>query len=136
MALSSITICLDTDFLINSIKKDQKTQAKLDELEERGFTSLSTTVINAIELYIGAYRSKNKEQEIAKVASMIDRLHLLTLNHKSSQLVGEINYELRSNPIGEKDLLIAAIVKENDQILITRNTKHFEKVRDLKIESW
>ena len=34
------------------------------------------------------------------------------------------------------DLRIACIVKEHDAVLLTRNTKDFERVPGLKFENW
>jgi tRNA(fMet)-specific endonuclease VapC len=38
--------------------------------------------------------------------------------------------------IGTMDLRIACIVMEHDAVLLTRNTKDFEKVPGLKFENW
>ncbi|MDX1932546.1 MAG: type II toxin-antitoxin system VapC family toxin [Capsulimonadales bacterium] len=38
--------------------------------------------------------------------------------------------------IGTQDLKIAAIALVNDAILLTRNTRHFSKVPNLKFEDW
>ena len=38
--------------------------------------------------------------------------------------------------IGTMDLRIACIVMEHDAVLLTRNTKDFEKVPGLKYENW
>ena len=34
------------------------------------------------------------------------------------------------------DLMIASICLANDLILITNNTKHFDRIKELKIENW
>ena len=34
------------------------------------------------------------------------------------------------------DLLIAAICISNNKILITKNKKHFENIKGLKVEEW
>jgi len=39
-------------------------------------------------------------------------------------------------PIGLYDLLIAAIAIVNDLILVTHNTREFERVTELKLEDW
>ena len=46
--------------------------------------------------------------------------------------------KLRKNGIriGTMDLRIACIVMEHDAVLLTRNTKDFEKVPGLKFENW
>ena len=51
---------------------------------------------------------------------------------------GRIRAELkkRGRPIGAMDLLIAAHAVHLDAVLVTENTKEFDRVRDLKMESW
>lgn len=39
-------------------------------------------------------------------------------------------------PIGLADLLIAAIARHHQLIVVTSNTKHFAKVENLKLEDW
>ena len=38
--------------------------------------------------------------------------------------------------IGDMDMFIAATALEEDLILVTGNTDHFERITDLKIENW
>jgi tRNA(fMet)-specific endonuclease VapC len=40
------------------------------------------------------------------------------------------------NPIGSYDLQIAAIALANNLILVTHNTREFERVEELKLEDW
>ena len=39
-------------------------------------------------------------------------------------------------PAGNLDMLIAAIAKQSDYILVTNNTDHFRRVHGLKVENW
>lgn len=52
------------------------------------------------------------------------------------RLWGQLSVELRSNLIGDLDLLIASTALTNKQVLLTRNKKHFERVPGLQIEGW
>jgi tRNA(fMet)-specific endonuclease VapC len=40
------------------------------------------------------------------------------------------------NIIGPNDLMIAAIARSRNLILITNNVDEFQRVKDLKIEDW
>jgi tRNA(fMet)-specific endonuclease VapC len=42
----------------------------------------------------------------------------------------------QGQPIGPNDLLIAAIARANDAILVTNNTKEFGRVAGLRLEDW
>ena len=39
-------------------------------------------------------------------------------------------------PLDDFDLLIASICIEQDAVLVTDNTKHFERIQGLHMENW
>lgn len=117
------------------MKEDEKAVKKMEELIGKGLGPGNTTVINAMELYRGAYSSKDS-QEVDSVKRLLGMFDMLALTHESAMLAGEIDARVKSNPIDRSDVLIAAIALANDQVLVTRNTKHFEKVPGLKVEGW
>jgi tRNA(fMet)-specific endonuclease VapC len=49
--------------------------------------------------------------------------------------VGALLAEMGS-PIGQMDTLIAAHALALDRVLVTNNTKHFSKVRGLRVQNW
>jgi tRNA(fMet)-specific endonuclease VapC len=53
-------------------------------------------------------------------------------------ICGQIRAQLQKlgTPIGSYDLQIAAIALANDLILVTHNTREFERVEGLKLEDW
>jgi tRNA(fMet)-specific endonuclease VapC len=62
---------------------------------------------------------------------------ILKSSDTTSMLYGEIKTELKKKgkPIPENDIWIAALAKEHDLVLVTRD-KHFEEIEDLKVEKW
>lgn len=126
-------VCLDTDFLVAYLRSDPGAKSKLEELESRQ-ERLHTTVINAFELYRGAFRARNGALEIARVDALLDAFFMLALDRDSARSAGALHD--RSNSIGESDLLIASIALANKQALVTRNKKHFERVQGLQLEAW
>lgn len=130
-----IVVCFDTDFLITFMREDEKAIKKMKELIGKGLGPGCTTVINAMELYRGAFRSRDN-QEVDGVKRLLGMFDMLALTHESAMLAGEIDAKVKSNPIGQSDILIAAIALANNQVLITKNRRHFEKVPGLKVEGW
>lgn len=128
--------CFDTDFLIAYLQKDADAIKKLEDLQAGDDDAAITTTINAAELWKGVYRSKDKQKEIAKVKQLLDSLELITLDRESARMVGELDAATKSNPIGESDILIASIALSNNQVLITKNKKHFERIPGLQVEGW
>jgi len=46
------------------------------------------------------------------------------------------NLERKGNIIEDMDILIAATALSHNLILVTNNVKHFEKIKDLRMENW
>ena len=44
--------------------------------------------------------------------------------------------EKKGTPIGPYDLLIAGVAKSENMVLVTNNTKEFQKIPDLPLENW
>lgn len=128
--------CFDTDFLITFLRKDDAAEKKMEELLEGGMSQATTTAINAVELYKGAFKSDNRAREIERVRRLLDLFKILALDVEAAKIAGEMHARLKSNLIGESDILIASIAAANGQTLLTRNTKHFERVPGLKVEGW
>lgn len=130
-------VCLDSSVLVALIRKDQPAMEHLRAEAEKGGT-VSTTMINLCELYAGAFGSKEPQKELARVQDLLSNLALLELDAGAARRYGElVNHEaLRRGPIGDFDLMIAAIALENEESLATRNVKHFSRVPGLTTESW
>jgi tRNA(fMet)-specific endonuclease VapC len=128
-------VCADTDFIADLDRGKADAIAKLDELEELGET-LYTTAINIAELYHGAHASKNSSNALGRIERIIARFFILDFDFDSAKLWGKFAEQLKSSTIGELDLFIASIAITNKQTLLTRNTKHFERVPGLTVESW
>ena len=63
---------------------------------------------------------------------------MLDLDKNSAILAAKIEADLRNNGeiIDVEDIMIAAISINNNETLVTRNKKHFERIKDLKIETY
>lgn len=125
--------CLDTDFLVAYLRNDPKARSKLEELDSVE-EPVHTTIINAFELYKGAFKAKDTHNELTRVDKLLDTFFILMLDRDAAKSAGALHD--KSNPIGESDLLIANIALSNNQTLITKNSKHFERVSGLQVEGW
>jgi tRNA(fMet)-specific endonuclease VapC len=128
-------VCADSDFITDLDRGKAAAFEKLDELENRGET-VYTTAITVAELYHGANNSINVEQATARVEEILDKFLVLDLDYKSAKTWGRLVKQLKSNAIGELDLFIASIALSNKQSLLTRNSRHFERVPGLAVEGW
>ena len=125
---------IDTDILIDFLRNKKDAVTFVAQLEEQK-TLLSTTAINAFELYYGAHKSKRAVQTLQATKNLLDRLILLPLTSKSAQRAGHIyaQLELEGHPIGLRDTFIAAIALTRKCSVATRNTEHFKKVKGLTV---
>lgn len=128
-------VCVDTDFLIDIGNRDERAIEALRGIRSKGET-LYTTTISMGEYYAGAYRSRDKETKVTKAKELLMAFLPLTSDHESARLWGQLSVELKSNMIGDLDLLIASIAIANKQTFLTRNVKHFKRVPGLTVESW
>jgi tRNA(fMet)-specific endonuclease VapC len=127
-------VIIDTDILIDLLRNKKEAVAFITQLENEK-TSLSTTAINAFELYYGAHKSSQPEKGIQATKKLLNKLILLPLTPRSAQKAGHIYAKLEAsgNPIGLRDTLIAAIALTREFSLATRNVEHFKKIEDLRI---
>ncbi len=125
---------IDTDILIDFLRKQKESVEFVAELEKKK-TILSSTAINAFELYYGAHKSKQSAQTLQATKNLLDRLVLFPLTPRSAQRAGNIyaELELKGNTIGLRDTFIAAIALTRRCSIATKNIVHFKKVKDLTV---
>src|SRR5437899_2848405 len=61
---------------------------------------------------------------------------VLSFEEEAARTHAEVRYALRSAPIGERDLLMAAIALPRSLILVTHNVREFRRVPGLRVEDW
>ncbi len=130
-------VCLDTSILVPLLRKEEEALGNLRHEADKG-SRVSTTVISLCELYAGAYASQNPVKELRKVEELISRLEVFELTKEASRKYGELlnSAAMRTHPIGDFDLIIAAIAISTGEGLVTRNPEHFGRVPDLVLEQW
>ena len=58
-------VCLDTDFLVALLRNRLEASKKAEEYDSLGVEA-STTLMNAFEIYLGAFRLKEAEKTLSK----------------------------------------------------------------------
>ncbi len=129
--------CLDTDFIVDLLRRLPDAEMKLENLTSDG-DRLTTTPLNASELYKGAYKSAKPAEEAKKVRRLLDTLDVLEFSVAAGETFGKLSNELTRNgkEIGDFDLLIASIALTHGEPLLTRNTKHFSQIPGLVLETY
>ncbi len=90
------------------------------------------------ELFYGAMRSHYPVKTLAYQQRFLDQFVSLPFDDESALLFGQVRAKLagKGTPIGICDLQIAIVALINDLILVTHNTREFERVDGLQIEDW
>ncbi len=133
-------VCLDTNFLIDIIN-GREIPEKIQDILKIG-VSVSIASPSITELIKGIHLERNlkyvSEEEKKRIELALSSFTILNLDKESAIISGEIEAELenKGEPIGIEDIMIGAIAKHNNETLITRNKKHFEKILGLKIISY
>ena len=125
-------VCLDSDILINFLRKDSKTIHLFENLKLRNET-LSITSINSFELIKGIPRFSNMDQ--TQVFKFLNNFKIYDFNFNSSKKAADIFNDLKSRGemIELPDIMIASIVMANNERLISNNISHFKRINGLKI---
>ncbi len=126
---------LNTNIVIYVIKR--KPLELLDKFNlHAGRMSLSS--ITLAELFHGVEKSEKPENNLRVVEDFISRLEILEYGPRAASHYGGIraNLEKSGTPIGVNDLHIAGHARSEGFILVTNNTREFERVEALRIENW
>jgi tRNA(fMet)-specific endonuclease VapC len=126
---------LDTDTCIYWLRGHESVkQAMLAQ----PWNTLAICVITVAELYFGAYNSTRVEQNLTRAERFMASLVVLSLDVAALKTFGELKSHLRKTgqPVADFDLLIASIALANQRILVTNNTRHYERIPNLQIQNW
>lgn len=90
------------------------------------------------ELFYGARRSNNPQRTLERQQKFLNQFVSLPFNDQAVIVYSQIRARLAElgTPIGSNDLQIAAIALANNLILVTHNTKEFNRVEGLQLEDW
>jgi tRNA(fMet)-specific endonuclease VapC len=125
---------LDTDTFSEILKRvDAQVVRRATEYRSQfGVYTISTITI--VEIVKGLHKVQREErlQEFLKGLSAVE---VLTLDLSSAELAGRIyaDLELTGQPIGRADPMIAAVAIRNGITLITGNSAHYERIKNLNV---
>lgn len=90
------------------------------------------------ELEYGARHSSRVEQNLDVLREFCAPLRSLPFDDAAAETYGLVRQDLQrqGQPIGPNDLLIAAIARSVDAVLVTANTSEFQLVPSLRVENW
>ena len=127
---------LDTNIIAYLMKGMQDIDKKLAAVTKEG----NNIIINPITYYeicrgllvVNALKKLETFKEICEVFGVVE------FKREILDKAAEIYNELKSKGelVEDADIFIAAICITNDFVLVTNNTKHFDRISGLNIENW
>lgn len=123
------TVVLDTNIIIDFLKGREPATSTFPALRKK--YQLALTTISIYELSYGAITSNTLDV----VRSLISSLHILPFDAEAAYLAAMLDRELsdKGQRIEAADVFIAAIALSKSFPLITKNTKHFERIARLTL---
>jgi tRNA(fMet)-specific endonuclease VapC len=128
-------VLLDTNTCIYALKRRSGVIERLQRLSPDDVVISAATLA---ELWFGARKSSRPEASRASVDAFVGPLEVLPFDPEAAQAYAEIRLALErmGQPIGERDLLIAATARSRDITVVTHNTSEFGRVPRLHVEDW
>lgn len=126
---------LDTNICVYAIKRWPRVLRRLQELSPDDVAVSSVTLA---ELWFGAAKSSKPQRTRASVDAFLKPFTVLPFGREAAEAYAEIRLRLEQfgRPIGERDLLIAAIARSNRLSVVTHNVREFARVSGLRVEDW
>ncbi|WP_219633089.1 PIN domain-containing protein [Haloechinothrix aidingensis] len=90
------------------------------------------------ELWVGVEKAPRPEPHRRRVTELVDLVTVVPFGAEAAGVAARVRAELEGlgNAIGPHDVLIAATAIAEGGVLVTRNTREFSRVPQLRLESW
>ena len=126
---------LDTNLCIATIRHKPEVVRAAFNLHQAQMCISSVTVM---ELLYGVELSAQPQRNLANVEGFVARLDVLDYDSVAAAHTAQIRAELRKSgtQIGPYDQMIAGHARSRGLVVVTNNTKEFQRVAGLRIEDW
>jgi len=127
---------LDTNICIYVLKNHSK-QLR-DKFNVTPDLAISSVVYAELCYGIENGDSPKKQHRFDQLELFVQGLQIIAWDKTAAEHYGKIRAELKrlGTPIGNNDLLIAALARSLMAVLVTNNVREFERVPNLVIENW
>tara|TARA_Y100000310_G_scaffold344515_1_gene457685 strand:+ start:4079 stop:4465 length:387 start_codon:yes stop_codon:yes gene_type:complete len=125
---------LDSTFIIDLIRGDSSTQKIL-----KNNKNLVTTHINVFEIIRGFMLQNYAPEKLLIVSKTLEEVGVLPITDEAMIKAADISSSLikQGQEISDNDCLVAGIsLSHGIKTIITRNTSHFKRIKDISVESY
>lgn len=130
------TALIDTDILSLFFRGEPTVVARFDAYIAE-YDRVNISILTYYEIVSGL-RHRDAHQQMATFLAFSSQCNIIPLTEPSVMLSAQVYADLRAagTPLDDIDLLIAGIALVNDWVLVTHNTKHFGRIKELQTEDW
>lgn len=127
---------LDTNICIHAIKR--RPVGVLERIQTRLHDGLFISSLTLAELEFGVASSQQVEKNRVALLKFLTLFNLLSFEALDAIPYGQLRNDMQRTGrlIGPIDMLIAAQALRHNLILVTHNTREFERIPGLKREDW
>ena len=125
---------LDSTFLIDLLKGKKETQPIINTKQY-----FITTQINMYEVIRGLFMHKAPQEYIRRCFELFEDIRVLPLDDNALIKAAEISATLMNEgrDISDCDCLTAGIaLSKGITTIVTKNVKHFQRIQNLKVETY
>ena len=124
---------LDTDISIYTMKRKPLEVKRMFNIHLGGIC-ISTVTLG--ELIYGSENSAIPVRNLEIVEGFTGRMQVLDFDKSAARQFGQLKKELKGQPIGAYDLMIAAHARSLGLVLVSNNDREFDRVPGLRKENW
>jgi len=127
---------LDTNICIYIINK--RPPEVFERFRRMKLVQLHIPTIVVFELYFGLEKNQSHRRNASFLENFIAPLSVTGFSMEAAKCAAKIRANLRKQGtfIGAYDIQIAAVAMTEGMVLLTNNTKEFERIEGLKLENW
>lgn len=127
-------VCLETSFLVDVLRGNKDCEALLDSFSDEVYL-VSPSLMEVVS---GAELGSDPLEERQKIRELVTSFPVLDLDADSALLAGELEayLVLSGQIVPPVDIMIGAIAKQHGEAIVTRNTKHFERIPGLEVRGY
>lgn len=125
---------LDTNICIYFLNGQFNLQEKIEQIK---FENCCISEITLAELKYGIAKSTRKEENKKIIQAFQSKIEIIPI-FSALDIFAEEKARLKTKgkTVDEFDLLIGSTAVFNNYVLVTRNVKDFEHIKNIKIEDW
>ncbi len=125
---------LDTNICIHLFRGKKELFEKFNEVK---LENCAISEITLAELIFGVENSQNPKKNLKTVATFAEQVKILPIYNAIPFYAKEkVRLRKKGKMISDFDLFIGSTAVSNELIMVTENTKEFERIKGIEIQNW